>query len=117
MLTRLIRAVIPARLRPTFEERIADVRARFEERQMTRDIGGIMGALDRLSDRQLQLIGSHRQELYDFVSDLMDRAAEQRRIGDEIIEILEASERRAQTVTPAVSDDTGADLPANTKAA
>jgi hypothetical protein len=55
------------------------------------DIATIVGALDRLSDRRLNMLGLRRDNLFDVVEDMVDSAKEQRAIGQEVIGMLEAS--------------------------
>lgn len=67
-----------------------DFRARYESWRFRRDLAAIMATLDRLSDRRLEMIGMHREDLFDAVSDLMLRAEEQRAIGREVVALLDA---------------------------
>ena len=77
------------------------LRERYNSWCYRRDIIAITATLDRLSDRRLDMIGMRREELVEIVCDMMLRADEERQIGREIIELLEAPK------TPDVARDTG----------
>jgi len=67
------------------------------------DIGAIVAALDRLSNRRLQMIGLRREGLRDIVRDMMLSAEEDREIVQEIIAIIDASAEssfRSRDITP-----------------
>ncbi len=69
------------------------LRAAYTDWRFYNDIATIVGALDRLSDRRLHMIGLHRGNLFDIVEDMMDRAEEQRTIGREVVAMLDAPVR------------------------
>ncbi|SLN10151.1 hypothetical protein ROJ8625_00185 [Roseivivax jejudonensis] len=73
------------------------LRERYDSWRFRGDIAAIMASLDRLCDRQLDLIGMRREELFEAVSDLMMRAEEQRRIGRDVVELLETAPEDATT--------------------
>ena len=93
MFTRLFGRAAPAEIdtdRPSLRER-------YDSWRFRGDIAAIMASLDRLSDRRLEMIGMRRGELFEAVSDMMMRAEEERAIGREVIELLEAP-RTSDTV-------------------
>jgi len=65
------------------------MKAAYEAWRITQDIGAIMAAFDRLSDRRLALIGLRRSELYDAVTEMMDEVRQQERIGEDVLALLD----------------------------
>ncbi|KUF08738.1 hypothetical protein [Pseudoponticoccus marisrubri] len=82
---------------------VAGLRERVESWRFQRDVAAVTATLDRLSDRQLAMIGMRRGELFEAVSDMMLRAEEERRIGREVVALLERP-RAAPAPAPAAED-------------
>ncbi|PWR01098.1 hypothetical protein DKT77_18205 [Meridianimarinicoccus roseus] len=108
MLARLFKKARPAHTEAaeaTGGSALHKMRAGYADWRFQRDIAAIMASLDRLSDRRLALIGVRRDALFDAVSDLMLRAADDRAIADEVIAMLErapaAQKPREDIATPA----------------
>lgn len=70
----------------------------------TQDIGAVMAALDRLSDRRLAMIGIRRDGLYDAVTEMMDRVEGERRIADEVLALLEKAPAKGERPEPAPAE-------------
>ncbi|ETX14307.1 hypothetical protein OCH239_04065 [Roseivivax halodurans JCM 10272] len=81
------------------------LRERYESWRFRRDLAAIMAALDRLSDRRLEMIGIRRDDLFEAVSDMMMRAEEERAIGREVMALLDTP--KAKTPAAAVADGAG----------
>lgn len=69
----------------------AALRSTYDDWRFERDIAAVMAALDRLSNRQLHMIGLDRDSLFEAVEDMILDAAQQRALGREVLELLEAS--------------------------
>ncbi|MFD0982665.1 hypothetical protein [Tropicimonas aquimaris] len=82
---------------PSRPGRMAPLRQSYDDWRFERDFTAVMTALDRLSDRQLHLIGLTRGSLFDAVEEMILDTAQQRALGREVIELLEGSQRDAIT--------------------
>lgn len=80
----------PAADRPPRRWGLGGLRQAYDDWRFGRDIAVIMSAFDRLSDRQLQLIGVSRDGLYGFVEEMILAAERERLLGVEVIALLEA---------------------------
>lgn len=69
---------------------LAALRQAYDDWRLGRDIAAIMAAFDRLSDRQLDLIGVSRGSLYDTVEEMILSAERERMLGEEVLALLEA---------------------------
>lgn len=69
---------------------LAGLRQAFDDWRFGRDIAAIMAAFDRLSDRQLDLIGVSRDSLYNTVEEMILAAERERMLGIEVVALLEA---------------------------
>ncbi len=74
--------------------------AAYTEWRSRNDIATIVGALDRLSDRRLNMLGLRRDNLFDIVEDMVDSEKEQRAIGQEVIGMLEVSSMTTYDYAP-----------------
>lgn len=99
MIASFIRSVAKSDTFGGVSDTLSGLRTRYELWQSGRDLAAIMATLDRLSDRRLAMIGMRRGELFDAVSDLMLRAEEQRALGREVVELLEAPEAAERTAS------------------
>ncbi|RYH07074.1 hypothetical protein [Tropicimonas sp. IMCC6043] len=76
---------------------LSALRQAYDDWRLGRDIAAIMAAFDRLSNRQLELIGVSRGSLYDTVEDMILAAERERTFGEEVVALLEAPvEARAE---------------------
>lgn len=66
------------------------LRQAYDDWRFGRDIAAIMAAFDRLSNRQLDLVGFKRDRLYDAVEEMILDAERQRALGLEVTALLEA---------------------------
>ena len=69
---------------------LAMFRQAYDDWRFERDIVAIMATLDRLSDRQLHLIGVARDSLFETVEDMVRSAERERLIGRDVIALLDA---------------------------
>ena len=91
----------PASWNP-FESRLLScLRATRESWRTERDMRAIERALDRLSERQLNMIGMSRNSLTSDVFSLIERAEAGRRFADEVIGIVDDRPHRAALPLPA----------------
>jgi hypothetical protein len=85
----------------------AAARAAHAEWRFERDIGAVMAALDRLSDRRLALIGMRRDALFEAVAEMITRAEVDRQAAAETLSLAEgrrpdwAREAEAEAAFPA----------------
>lgn len=84
--------------------RLDRMKAAYDEWRMTQDIGAVMSALGRLSDRQLAMIGLRRDGLYGAVTEMMDRVEEQGRIADEVLALLDKAPARGEAPAPQAAE-------------
>lgn len=70
---------------------LRNLRVAYSEWRSEKDIGAIAAALNRLSNRRLQMIGLRRERLRDTVRDMMVYAEEDRAAVRELIAIIDAS--------------------------
>lgn len=80
--------------------RLARAKSVYRAWRAKRDIAAISGALNRLSNRRLRLIGMHRHYLDEAVVALMTHAEDEREIGREIVALLEGPKRIGATEAP-----------------
>lgn len=73
------------------------IRQAYDTWRIGRDIDAIEIALDRLSDRQLHLIGLCRDSLSETVEDMIVGAEQDRAIGREVMALLEAPTGQASS--------------------
>ncbi len=71
---------------------IERLRRAYAEWREDRDMAAIVGALYRLSDRRLALIGLHRDRLIDDVERMMDGSAANKAIAAEVIALLDGQD-------------------------
>ena len=72
---------------------LAATRAAHAEWRFERDIGAVMAALDRLSDRRLALIGMRRDALFEAVAEMIIRAEVDRQSAAETLSLAEGRSR------------------------
>jgi hypothetical protein len=76
---------------------LGSLRKAYADWRFGNDLAAIVAAFDRLSNRRLNMIGLHREALFDSVGDMMVQAEEERAIVREIIAIIDASTDTALT--------------------
>ncbi|WP_068110754.1 hypothetical protein [Tropicimonas marinistellae] len=69
---------------------LTGLRQAYDDWRFGRDIAAIMAVFDRLSDRQLDLIGVSRDSLYNTVEEMILAAERERMLGLEVVALLEA---------------------------
>lgn len=74
---------------------ISSLQKSFSSWRFRNDVAAIVSALHRLNARQLQLIGLHKEGLFDSVCDMILRAEENRAIGRDVKTIMDSSSKNS----------------------
>jgi len=88
------------------ERRAGDLQGAYAKWKRNQDIEAIMVAFAKLSDRRLEMIGVKRDEIYDLVVELMERADERKSFAREVEALLDAAPEAGvqPNVQPAPAD-------------